>query len=206
MKIWTRIYYVPGWVSLALLLALCILFFHKRGAFKKEAIIKVYTCRASDLGKGFTADFPQRQFSNVFSIGKEAAPEIAALKSDIQKMMVTLDTLGGIKIHFTPHAKYQSLVSILDILIAEKVRWWLIEDNIWVWYNPPRVSTMKVSPIHLCGTGELEKQQIAELLKKEQDAQTAQAMRNICYALWASWLLFIALVFFATASPSRHKR
>jgi hypothetical protein len=206
MKIWARIYYVPGWVSLALLLVLCILFFHKREVFKKEAIIKVYTCRASDLGKGFTANFPQRQFSNVFSIGKEAAPEIAVLKSDIQKLMATVDTIEGIKIHFTPHSKYQSLVSILDILIAEKVRWWLIEDNIWVWYNPPPVSTMRVYPIHLCGTGELQKQQIAELLKKERKAQTVQAMKNICYTLWASWLLFIALVFFATAFPSRYKR
>ena len=207
MKNRTRIYYIPGWISLMMLLVLCTAFMHQRGVFEKEAIIKVYSCRAKDLGKGFIAKLPLRQFSNVFTICKAATPEISAIQSKIQHLAAEKDTIEGIKIHFTAVAKHQSLVTILDILRTEKVVWWLIEGNIWVWYNPPPPPTIWFTPIFICGTAEMAQVQLADRLKKEQEAQTAQVMKNICCALWASWLFFIALMISAIdSSPSRYKK
>ena len=180
-----------------------------RGVFKKEAIIKVYSCRAKELGKHEAGlNLPERHFSKCFAIGEKSAPEQALLKSAIQIMTAARDTVGGIKIHFTAATKYQSFISILDILGTEKVAWWLIEGNIWVWYVPSTSSSAGIMPIYLCGTADIWKQQVAARLKNEQTIQSTQEMKDITGELWPSWLLFLALLV-CTIAPSacfRHKR
>lgn len=186
-----------------MLLVLCIVFMYRRGVFKQEAVIKLYSCRAKDLGvrEGIRPYIPPRQFSNEFTVTEKAAQELGAIQSKIKQLAVAKDTIEGIKIHFSAMAKYQSLISVLDILRTEKVNWLHVDGIISVYVDPPPLPAIMVwdRPVFLsCQIVEkIWREQVAQRLKKEQKAQNEQVRNEISHALWASWLLFSALVFFA---------
>lgn len=181
----------------------------QNGVFKNEFIIPMFSYRVKDFEKhkSIIQQIPKRNISKIFPIGGIEDTNLDELKTAIQIMVADKDTIKGKQISFLPTSKYQSLISVLDILRTEKVHWWFMEGTIWVWWEPPAPqSTIWIKPFYTCGTGKW-KHQVSERIKKEQIAQTTQEIKNINCALWPSWLLFFVMSVLAIASSViRHKK
>jgi hypothetical protein len=191
-----RIYYIPGIISLILLVPLSWI---KLRQLQKGRDLRVMEITTSFKPTAMLRDTMYTQYYNTFPptrdyltfelTGDLSTDEIKldSAQLRIREIEDTNDQTHGINFHFGDTAKYSALVRALDILTTEDINGFYLLYGRNLWYLGPRLPSKhhQVEPALICGTGFMRNYPESDL----------NEMRML--SLWGHWplsVLFIALI------------
>lgn len=124
-----RIFYVPGMISLVLIPLFCFYHFSKIDAFKVYGALDFSVQKKEEFDKYKIADLRKYQ---VFDFNNKKAEELQNLKelrSFVKDLAIRYDTINGAKIHFGPKTDYNTFVSVINVMVEEKISTWIFYQN-----------------------------------------------------------------------------
>ncbi|HHT9079622.1 TPA: hypothetical protein ACT5CJ_002412 [Flavobacterium psychrophilum] len=180
-----KIYYSAGLISIILLPLLCILNLKNNDAFIQYGSIDLYTWDGKEdsiLTKGISEYLNSKKYTTVTLTGKTNSDEIKLniAQKNIRKLILSKDSINGIRFHFNKKSEYWAFVKVLDILQVEKAKFYVpYKDDIWFANprNPKRNKNHKKIKLFVCGTNQniiyideseskIKWQEITEIVKK----------------------------------------
>lgn len=139
-----KIYYSTGLISIILLPILCILYLKNNDAITHYGVISFQTWdgkeNPSNGNKGITQFLNSRKFTTVMVTGDNDADKakLDRVQKSIRGLVLSKDTINGIKFHFGQKSEYWTYVRVLDILAIEKAKVYIPYKNV-IWVVNPRI-------------------------------------------------------------------
>ncbi|KFF05028.1 hypothetical protein [Flavobacterium reichenbachii] len=182
-----RIFYVPGMISLVLIPIVFLIYFYKTDAFINEGSIDFQFPSDSLMIEKFLSikrKYKVYSFNNSEIIESE---NLNNLHSAIRKLNRENDTINGIQIHLGSKMKYEVYVKILDLVLVEKMPFFLQHHNdffILMMPKPKPNKSLKSINFIICGYGDANKDIWLEEAK--------EAERKYVLSLYKkNWILFM---------------
>ena len=135
-----KIYYSPGLISIIMLPVLCIIYLKNIDAFTHYGSLDLYVWNGTDFKEETTQFLKSKKFTTINLTG-DLNSDIAKLniaQKNVKQIILTKDSIKGIKFHFEKKAEYWSYIRVLDILAIEKAKIYLIHKND-IWFANPRI-------------------------------------------------------------------
>ncbi|MDX6182465.1 hypothetical protein SGQ44_07635 [Flavobacterium sp. Fl-77] len=144
-----KIFYVPGMISLIFIPLMCFYYFYKIDAFKVYGSLEFGIPDKEDFEKYKVEDLRKYRtfsFNEKKSKHKQQLNELRFFTRDLVKRF---DSINGAKIHFGSKTDYDTFVSIMDIMVEEKMPVWaLFSDNMYAFAH----AKPKKKHGFICGT------------------------------------------------------
>ena len=135
-----KIYYSAGLISIILLPLFCILYLKSIDAFTHYGSIDLYAWNGKDFKKETTQFLNSKKFTIVNLTGNldsdKAKLDIA--QKNIKRIILTKDSIKGIKFHFEKKSEYWSYIRVIEILQIEKAKVYVPYKND-IWFANPSV-------------------------------------------------------------------
>jgi hypothetical protein len=145
-------YYSAGLISILLLPLLSILYLKNNDAFTEYGAIKLAVWNGENFEPEITHFLNSKKFTVVNLTGSlysdKAKLKIAQKK--IKELILSKDSINGIKYHFEKKSEYWAFIKVLDILESEKATFYLPYKND-IWFANTRESKKKIKSF-ICGT------------------------------------------------------
>ncbi|WP_163398978.1 hypothetical protein [Flavobacterium fluviatile] len=125
-----KIFYVPGMISLVLIPLFCFYHFYKTDAFKVEGCLDISVATKEEFEKYRIKDL--RKYKD-FSFKQDKSEELKELRFFVRDLVRKYDTINGAKIHFDSKTDYNTFISVINLIVEEKVELWThYKDDIYV--------------------------------------------------------------------------
>jgi hypothetical protein len=143
MKLFRK-YYISGIFSLVFLPILCIWYFEKRDAFKKEYILPVCFWNKNLKNQygyeAYNIDGSIQKMKYNKLILSNNPQSIQKISEIIQTFKRTKNSLIGLHIIFSTDMKFENYIKLLDIINSEKIRCFApTEKEIWIHNYPENI-------------------------------------------------------------------
>jgi len=181
-----KILYIPGLLSLILIVPLCSFYFYSNNYFVRYKVLEVMWLNKSNDNEYNLNTFnyiTSRKNINIELIGDDKIDKerLRWGQSEINKLLKSKDTSLGVHFHFSKTTTYESFIRVLNICIIEGATTYTpYEDEFWVVNEIPEPPVENerficdVPPINICGGNYFsnteynyyKKQQEVKLLKK----------------------------------------
>lgn len=127
-------FYLPGSLSLLLLLPLFMFWLCNHNAFDRYGILEVSYYDAKDTSKYAMPYPPRRKFSTIDLTGEKIKDKIKIghVRTQIKNLVSSNDTTTGVKIHFNNISRYESFIDLLNICQKEPVEYLLHDSDMWI--------------------------------------------------------------------------
>lgn len=155
----SKIYYSAGFISIILLPILCMLNSKNNEAFANCCSIDIqfWDGKEDDLGnKGLTAFLNSKKYTTVNLNGDNYTDleKIDKAAIEIKKIVLSKDSIRGVKFHFGPNSEYATFIKVLDVLAIQKPGFYVpYKDDIFV-ANPKPIKSnsklVKIIPFRYC--------------------------------------------------------
>ena len=141
-----RIRYIPGLISLALMLPLGLWFMKSQRAFKQERCVQMFFPYPKGQFSWFDSlwvrpdkAIVQERFSCSGSIANSSG-ELQAFKSKLEELAAAKDTSTWISMHFNRDSKYETVMHVWESCRLNTDVWWFEGDTLLTRYyrRPPR--------------------------------------------------------------------
>lgn len=144
-------YYPAGIISIVLLPIFCLLYLKSQDAFVKYGVLQFSVWDGHELYKGTTKMLHSRKYAVLNFTGREYSDQqkIDRAAFWVKQLMETKDLHHGIRFHFEKKATYQTYTSIIDILVREKVSYFVPYKND-IWFAIPQLPKHKLKSMS-CG-------------------------------------------------------
>ena len=153
MRRTNKLYFTPEMVCL-LLLPLQLIHYvkeYENQIYRQERALSLFWLDSSLIKKhpGFI-DLPKIKRTYLTITFNESLTEnnikLAYAQLRIREILSNNDSINGIHFQFTDQAEYGTFVKLLDILIMERAKHYVPNENdLWFFYKPPRVDVNEVS-------------------------------------------------------------
>jgi hypothetical protein len=161
-----RIHYIPGLLSLALMLPLGLWYFQSHRAFREERCIQMVfpildpSAFATDDLR-WHPQIPNRKWAKLQCNGtiQECASKLAEFDSLISAFPKGTDTINGISLELGPSTKYETAIHAIELCRRDSMdTYWLGDKKLLVFnYPPPPPDTAEFDgPVFFCGTGDFQ--------------------------------------------------
>jgi len=159
-----KIYYVPGTISLLLLLPLLYEWCQKEQASTQLRVLEVMVSDPKGL---FANPAPIRDYLSVELTGNAVTDKIKLDYAQIRihEIETSADQLHGINIRFTDSTKYRSVVRVMDMLLnrqSNTIRWLWWKKNVWCFLAMPQTNEAPAPLPFLCGTSYMNQIELPE--------------------------------------------
>jgi adenine specific DNA methylase Mod len=192
-----KIYYSAGLISIILLPALCVLHLKNNDAFIHYGVISysVWDGKENEIGtEGIREFLNSKKYKIVNLTGDNNSNKIKLdnAADKIKRMIVSKDSINGIKFHFSQKSQYWTYVRVLDILAIEKAKFYIPYKND-IWFTNPREPKPKKNLKHIanftCGFSPIYSDQNESLEKWE-------IIEEICEKYYLPIIVYLMMVFF----------
>ncbi len=195
-------WYVPGLISLNLLFPLCYAWMASEGVFKKMVMVRLFCLEKPDPKLSpYLFDPPNRTNIPLFWGGDPTGDMRTSdrLERAARLLAETRDTVRGIAASFTPKARYNAFVGVLNTALKYGLEhYYAPETNQLFLYKAPPLDTAGRIRVMLWECVVEDEQQILEREKREQAAY-ARAQRfwqlRLIRPLAFSWLVFFSIAY-----------
>ena len=138
-----KIYYSAGLISIILLPILCIMYLKNNNAFKQYGSIdlQVWDGKENNIGtKGIRTFLNSKKYFIVDLTGENKSDQIKLNNAEntIKKLMISKDSLNGVKFHFGEKSEYWTFIRVLEILSIQKAKFYVPYKND-IWFANPRI-------------------------------------------------------------------
>ena len=133
-----RKYYVPGFLSLCLLLPLCVWYMNKNDGIDKLLTVNWNNRKEkNEEMEEKTEEIKTRNFIQFNLTGTRSDKEkFRRIQSLVKSIKINKDTLSGVQVHFSARINYSTVVELFDVLEKEKHSTYLLcEDDIWIYFR-----------------------------------------------------------------------
>ncbi len=157
----SRIYYVPGVISL---LVLPFIFYYFVNQHFRNSIVyaipivwadTVFLKTLSESTPGLIKQFPPLRHYTIISFNGDQLNnfKLQSARESARRMLQHQDTLSGLHFQFTDSATYGSFVHSIDMLRSEGAKTYMpLDNNLWIYYLPHDTTTyVEDIPIFTCG-------------------------------------------------------
>ncbi|CCB70001.1 Hypothetical protein FBFL15_1955 [Flavobacterium branchiophilum FL-15] len=139
---------------------LCILYLKNINAFKQYSSIDIHIWDGKEYHKEITTFLKSKKIYHVNLTGDNKTDKIKLNNAEktINKLIISNDSLIGVKFHFEKKSEYWTFIRVLEILAIEKAEFYLLYKND-IWFanpskpkpnkNPIRMMTCSYRPIHI---------------------------------------------------------
>jgi hypothetical protein len=147
-----KIYYSAGLISIIMLPILCVIYLKNNDAFVNYGSIKLEFWNGKDFEPEITKFLNSKKFTVVTLTGNINSDKIKLNDAEqkIKRLIISKDSINGIKFHFEKKSEYWAFVKVLDILESEKARFYVPYKND-IWFTNPRQPKKKIKTF-VCGT------------------------------------------------------
>lgn len=156
-----KIYYSAGLISIILLPIMCILHLRSIDAFTHYGVMnfQMWDGKEENIGtKGITEILNSKKYKIVNLTGDNNSDntKLNIAEKNVRKLILSKDTISGIKFHFGEKSEYWTFIRVLDILTVEKAMFYVPYKND-IWFTNPNPKPKKINknlePIKLmyCG-------------------------------------------------------
>jgi hypothetical protein len=137
-----KIYYSAGLISIILLPIICILHLKSIDAFTHYGVMNIYIWdgKEENIGtKGITKFLNSKKYTIVDLTGDNNSDKtkLNIAEKNVRKLILTNDTISGIKFHFGEKSQYWAFIRVLDILAIEKAKFYVPYKND-IWFTNPK--------------------------------------------------------------------
>lgn len=154
-----KINYSAGLISILLLPLFCILYLKNIDAFTHYGVMNVYMWDGKETDfetKGITTFLNSKKYTIVNLTGDNNSDnrKLNIAEKNVRKLILSNDTISGIKFHFGNKSKYWTYIRVLDILAIEKAKFYVpYKNDIWFTNPKPRKIDKNLKPIEpmYCG-------------------------------------------------------
>ena len=192
-----KIYYVPGMISLVLLLPLLYKWCQKEQASRELRALEVTVTNPKELLTkpiyGLTTFPPARDYLTLELTGNTVTDKIKLDYAQIRihELETSADQIHGINIHFADSAKYRSVVKALDILLNKsntiRCLWW--KKDIWCLAPPTQPADVPAPILPFCGTSYMNR-----ILVEESVKGLTEGAIDLFKSYWPVLMIFSGLV------------
>lgn len=139
-----RLHYIPGLLSLGLLLPLCIWYLYRLGVWEQERCITM-TFPIPDEFRGDYSFPPPPTPREVRTVWTEFVCDgdphaidgtLLAFRDSLRELESRGDTTRGIHVRFGPDTKYATMISAIDICWTTVRAWELNDHDLWTLHYP----------------------------------------------------------------------
>ena len=135
-------YYSSGLISILLLPIFCILFLKNTDAFQEYRAIdlampdKIWEKDNAEESQYINSYLNSKKYSIVNLTGDKESDEVKLkiASENVKKIILTKDSINGIKFHFSKTAQYLSFIRVLDIMADNKVSFYFLRNNT-MWFT-----------------------------------------------------------------------
>jgi hypothetical protein len=147
-----KIYYSAGLISIIMLPILCVIYLKNNDAFVNYGSIELETWNGKDFEPEITKFLNSKKFTVVTLTGNinSDKTKLNDAEQKIKRLIISKDSINGIKFHFEKKSEYWTFVKVLDILESEKARFYVPYKND-IWFTNPRQPKKKIKTF-VCGT------------------------------------------------------
>jgi hypothetical protein len=134
-----KIYYSAGLISIILLPILCILYLKNNNAFKQYGSIDLQIWDGKEYRKEITTFLNSKKYYLVNLTGENKSDKIKLNNAEktINKLIISNDSIIGVKFHFEKKSEYWTFIRVLEILSIQKAKFYLPYKND-IWFANPR--------------------------------------------------------------------
>jgi hypothetical protein len=135
-----KIYYSAGLISIIMLPVLCIIYLKSIDAFTRYGSMDLYVWNGEDFKEEITIFLNSKKFKVVNLTGDSVSDKakLNIAQKSVKQIILTKDSIKGMKFHFDKKAQYWSYIKVLDILrIANATNYILYKNDIW--FANPRI-------------------------------------------------------------------
>jgi hypothetical protein len=154
-----KIYYSAGLISIILLPIICILHLKSIDAFTHYGVMnfQMWDGKEENIGtKGISEFLNSKKYTIVNLTGNNNSDKtkLNIAEKNVRKLILSNDSVSGIKFHFGEKSEYWTFIRVLDILANEKAKFYVpYKDDIWFTNPKPRKinkNLKHIKPIY-CG-------------------------------------------------------
>ena len=187
-----KIFYVPGMISLIFIPLLCLVYFYRTDSFTVYGSLNLVFSDDESFFEYKVASLRRYKKFNLNGSKLKEQKNLNELQFFLRNLVKEKDTINGAKVNFGSKTHYDVFVSVLDILIVEKVpTWGLYEDDIYILgsLNKPKIDKSKITKTRMnCGTSEL---MIQENLRKQENLRIQEKNQFKISFFKKQWILFL---------------
>ena len=131
---------------------LCVIYLKNNDAFVNYGSIELETWNGKDFEPEITKFLNSKKFTVVTLTGNinSDKTKLNEAEQKIKRLIISKDSINGIKFHFEKKSEYWTFVKVLDILESEKARFYVPYKND-IWFTNPRQPKKKIKTF-VCGT------------------------------------------------------
>jgi len=211
--------YFPGLISLVCLPILCVCYFESYNVFQRYYAMRIVSAdRASldRLAELSTRNFHVdrfRKYQDITFNGNGATDQIQLNKvgSIIKRLIVTNDTVNGLRVSFGNHARYAEFISVLDVCYQSfnhNLGFVPFEGKILIWHLPTLNVGLRVEGRNLDNDqlfmDWLPIEAHKSLSMSEKLMVELNEIENVIIEFWPSVLAFILMVGFTFFKSRRY--
>ena len=121
---------------------LCVLYFKNNNSFKQYGSIDIQIWDGNENNtdtKGIRTFLNSKKYFIVSLTGENKSDQIKLVNAEntIKKLMISNDSLNGVKFHFEKKSEYWTYVKVLEILSIQKAKVYVQYKND-IWFANPR--------------------------------------------------------------------
>ncbi|WP_157486040.1 hypothetical protein [Flavobacterium soli] len=119
--------------------------------------IYIWDGKEEDIGtKGITKFLNSKKYTVVNLTGDNSSDKIKLdiAKKNVRKLILSNDTINGIKFHFETKSEYWTFIRVLDILTIEKAKFYVpYKNDIWFTNPKPAKKNKDLKPLEFFDCG-----------------------------------------------------
>ena len=148
-----KIYYSAGLISIILLPIICILHLKSIDAFTHYGVInfQMWDGKEENIGtKGISEFLNSKKYTIVTLTGNNNSDKtkLDIAEKNVRKLILSNDSVSGIKFHFGEKSEYWTFIRVLDILANEKAKFYVpYKDDIW--FTNPKIRKINKNLKHI---------------------------------------------------------
>ncbi len=211
-----RIWYIPGAISLVLLLPLCLAYMERKHVFTEyRSITLAYPPIVTPVDTSwldFKWEEPEREWQELqcdgpLSNAEKAIEEFSKISRGITSAQ---DTTHGVRLNFGTRTKWNTVIAAVDAALADStLTFWLNESSIRTCWIPPApaipVDTVTIPAftcdiIPLCGTVSM------PFSRSERIMASLGPILDGIAKYWSLTILFLALTMLSAVKLQRDAR
>jgi hypothetical protein len=213
-----RLVYIPGLLSLGLLLPLCLWYLYRQGVWQQERCITMTFPIPQEFRDAY--DFPQpptpreaRVYWTEFACGGDhlaVDAVLLAFRDSLRELESREDTIRGVHLHFGPDTKYETIINAIDICRTTVMFWSLDDHDLWTGHRYESKSIklpLKKGSFELfCGTNVLSGSAPVPQTPNETVEAVVSPWAKLVRPYWMSWSLFVVIGVLAIRAAFRSIR
>lgn len=198
-------YYLAGLISIIMLPIMCIIYLKHIDAFTTYGSLSLSVWNGTDFKEETTNFLNSKKFA-VVNITGDLGSDTAKLKiaqESVKQIILTKDSIKGIKFHFEKKSQYWSYIRVIDILNTEKASTFLAYKND-IWFANPRIpkpdKNLKEIKPFICISGRLQNEYLErvqnEYLEKNKYKIFYQKVIEFSKKYYLPIIAYVFMVFF----------